>query len=231
MERDLNEREKAGVPDAVLLEDYTNEDVFLENLEKRFRENIIYVRTNFCVQSESQRDVTTRFFVCCRKKCKFWSEHYLVDRLTSVRCWFLWIPTRNCRSTRKKTSRPTERNTFSRCHLMCKSWRSLTIDFSVNSRELHNFDDFLSNSWYYRSKYILLFATWACWNNKHKKRTKRAIWSCMWWSNNEFFPPNRFALSDNAFRLLIEENRSQCILISGECIYTSVIELNEKHWM
>lgn len=51
MERDLNEREKAGVPDAVLLEDYTNEDVFLENLEKRFRENIIYVRSNFVVEA------------------------------------------------------------------------------------------------------------------------------------------------------------------------------------
>lgn len=46
MERDLNEREKAGVPDAVLLEDYTNEDVFLDNLEKRFGENIIYVSAN-----------------------------------------------------------------------------------------------------------------------------------------------------------------------------------------
>lgn len=44
MERDLNEREKAGVPDAVLLEDFTNENVFIENLEKRFHENIIYVR-------------------------------------------------------------------------------------------------------------------------------------------------------------------------------------------
>lgn len=44
MERDLNERDKAGVPDAVLLEDFTNENVFIENLEKRFNENIIYVR-------------------------------------------------------------------------------------------------------------------------------------------------------------------------------------------
>lgn len=43
MERDLNVRDKAGVPDAVLLEDFTNEDVFIENLEKRFGENIIYV--------------------------------------------------------------------------------------------------------------------------------------------------------------------------------------------
>lgn len=27
---------------------------------------------------------------------------------------------------------------------------------------------------------------------------------------------DRFALSDNAFRLLLEENRSQCILIAGK---------------
>lgn len=40
----MNEREKAGVPDAVLLERYEDEDVFIENLEKRFTENIIYVR-------------------------------------------------------------------------------------------------------------------------------------------------------------------------------------------
>lgn len=44
MERDLNEREKAGVPDAVLLENFEDENVFIENLEKRFKENIIYVR-------------------------------------------------------------------------------------------------------------------------------------------------------------------------------------------
>jgi hypothetical protein len=44
MERVLNEREKAGVPDAVLLERYEDEEVFIENLEKRFKENIIYVR-------------------------------------------------------------------------------------------------------------------------------------------------------------------------------------------
>lgn len=55
MERDLNEREKAGVPDAVLLEDFTNENVFIENLEKRFTENIIYVRNIFdLVMSSSE---------------------------------------------------------------------------------------------------------------------------------------------------------------------------------
>jgi hypothetical protein len=45
MERELYERERAGVSDAVLLEDYTNDDVFIANLEKRFHENFIYVRT------------------------------------------------------------------------------------------------------------------------------------------------------------------------------------------
>lgn len=47
MERDLNERDKAGVPDAVLLENYEDEEVFIGNLEKRFKENIIYVRKPF----------------------------------------------------------------------------------------------------------------------------------------------------------------------------------------
>lgn len=84
MERDLNEREKAGVPDAVLLEDYTNEDVFLENLEKRFRENIIYVRSSFVFKA-SHSDVTTRCLVCCQKNA-YKSENYLVGRPTSVRC-------------------------------------------------------------------------------------------------------------------------------------------------
>lgn len=43
MERELNERGRAGVADAVLLEDFTNENAFIENLEKRFHENFIYV--------------------------------------------------------------------------------------------------------------------------------------------------------------------------------------------
>lgn len=46
MERLLDDRSRAGISDAVLLEDYTNEDVFIENLEKRFKEDFIYVRNN-----------------------------------------------------------------------------------------------------------------------------------------------------------------------------------------
>lgn len=37
-------RDKIGVEDFVLLEDYKSEDAFIENLRKRFKEKLIYVR-------------------------------------------------------------------------------------------------------------------------------------------------------------------------------------------
>ena len=39
----LHQRDKVGVDDFVLLEDFENKDSFLENLQKRYKENIIYV--------------------------------------------------------------------------------------------------------------------------------------------------------------------------------------------
>ncbi|XP_070493184.1 unconventional myosin IC [Chironomus tepperi] len=106
MERELNERDRAGVSDAVLLEDYTNENSFIENLEKRFNENIIYT--------------------------------YIGQVLISV-----------------------------------NPYKELPI-YSEEDIEA------------YRKKYFFEV------------------------------PPHIFSISDNAFRLLIEESRSQCILISGE---------------
>ncbi len=43
MESALTSRDKVGVQDAVLLEDHESEDAFVGNLEKRYRENLIYV--------------------------------------------------------------------------------------------------------------------------------------------------------------------------------------------
>lgn len=43
METGLHERDRAGVQDFVLLENYTSEVAFIENLKKRFQENLIYV--------------------------------------------------------------------------------------------------------------------------------------------------------------------------------------------
>lgn len=43
MEKGLFDRDRVGLHDQVLLEDYTNESAFIDNLKKRFQENIIYV--------------------------------------------------------------------------------------------------------------------------------------------------------------------------------------------
>lgn len=47
----LHQRDKVGVDDFVLLENFEDKDAFLENLRKRYKENIIYVRFVVCVQS------------------------------------------------------------------------------------------------------------------------------------------------------------------------------------
>ena len=39
----LHARDTAGVQNCLLLEDYNSEDVFLDNLKKRFKSNLIYV--------------------------------------------------------------------------------------------------------------------------------------------------------------------------------------------
>ncbi|XP_075220204.1 unconventional myosin 61F isoform X2 [Lycorma delicatula] len=42
MEKGLHERDRVGVQDFVLLEDYTSERAFVDNLRRRFKENLIY---------------------------------------------------------------------------------------------------------------------------------------------------------------------------------------------
>ena len=43
MEEHLHKRDHTGVQDFVLLEDYKNPDAFIDNLRKRFQEDLIYV--------------------------------------------------------------------------------------------------------------------------------------------------------------------------------------------
>lgn len=43
MESALHARDHIGVQDFVLLENYTSQEAFLENLRKRFKANLIYV--------------------------------------------------------------------------------------------------------------------------------------------------------------------------------------------
>ena len=43
MESSIAKRDKIGVQDFVLLEDFRSETAFVENLRKRYNENLIYV--------------------------------------------------------------------------------------------------------------------------------------------------------------------------------------------
>lgn len=45
MESELQARDRIGVQDFVLLEDFQSEDAFLENLRKRYNSDLIYVST------------------------------------------------------------------------------------------------------------------------------------------------------------------------------------------
>jgi myosin-1 len=47
MEDILHARDKVGVEDFVLLENYKDQNAFIENLRKRFKENLIYVSLDF----------------------------------------------------------------------------------------------------------------------------------------------------------------------------------------
>lgn len=48
MER-FHERDKVGVEDFVLLENFRDQSAFIENLQKRFKENLIYVSLEFTI--------------------------------------------------------------------------------------------------------------------------------------------------------------------------------------
>ncbi|XP_030385777.1 unconventional myosin IC isoform X2 [Scaptodrosophila lebanonensis] len=106
METGLYERDRAGVQDFVLLENYQSEDAFIDNLKKRFQENLIYT--------------------------------YIGQVLISV-----------------------------------NPYKQLPIYSDEHIKE-------------YRNKHLYEM------------------------------PPHVFAVTDNAFRSLIEESRAQCVLISGE---------------
>ena len=55
MEGALTARDRVGVQDFVLLEDFHSENAFLENLKKRFNEKLIYVSS--CYQNNGFRDL------------------------------------------------------------------------------------------------------------------------------------------------------------------------------
>ena len=60
MESDLQARDRIGVQDFVLLEDFRSEDAFLENLRKRYNSGLIYVSIK---SAKFSRSLTVSYYV------------------------------------------------------------------------------------------------------------------------------------------------------------------------
>lgn len=69
MESALTARDRVGVQDFVLLENYTSEAAFIENLRKRFKENLIYV------SSWRKKNQLAEYLLCILnvQECAQWS--------------------------------------------------------------------------------------------------------------------------------------------------------------
>lgn len=83
MESALTARDRVGVQDFVLLENYTSEAAFIENLRKRFKENLIYVSENFVDKKLFQSTVLLR----PDSARKLLSEHLLSVHLLSIQTY------------------------------------------------------------------------------------------------------------------------------------------------
>jgi len=66
MESALTARDRVGVQDFVLLENFTSEAAFIENLRKRFKENLIYVSSRVTEVKVFISDLNLG--VCCRRR-------------------------------------------------------------------------------------------------------------------------------------------------------------------
>lgn len=85
MENELTKRDHIGVQDFVLLEDYEHPEAFVENLKKRFTENLIYVRlkvrqliSNFLINIHTAHMITPLKFI------HQWCWFYIVN---AGLCW------------------------------------------------------------------------------------------------------------------------------------------------
>lgn len=79
MESALTARDRVGVQDFVLLENYTSEAAFIENLRKRFKENLIYV-SEMC--EEKMGGITTCLCITARPLLDIWhkSGHIILNQ-------------------------------------------------------------------------------------------------------------------------------------------------------
>lgn len=119
MESALTARDRVGVQDFVLLENFTSEAAFIENLRRRFRENLIYVRTMSSARPtdlgeggpRNLQEKPLTLLLCLLPP---------PPRPTSALSWSLSIPTETYRSTAGSIWNATVASVSMKCHLICK---------------------------------------------------------------------------------------------------------------
>lgn len=130
MESALTARDRVGVQDFVLLENYNSEAAFIENLRRRFRENLIYViKPVFLTCSKTFQLVWWDIFQCV---LMFWL------RRTLAQCWCRWTLTKNWRFTPSSRWNATEGLASMRYRLTCESFQLLHCPPLMITCYLHN---------------------------------------------------------------------------------------------
>lgn len=120
MESALTARDRVGVQDFVLLENFTSEAAFIENLRRRFRENLIYVRTMSSAGPTDLGEGGTR-----NLQEKPLTLLLCPLRPTSALSWSLSIPTETYRSTAGSIWNATVVSVSMKCRLICLQWLTL----------------------------------------------------------------------------------------------------------
>lgn len=121
MESALTARDRVGVQDFVLLENFTSEAAFIENLRRRFRENLIYVRPEW---EDSGAAGGSEAGLRGKRHQGPLGENSdpppPTPRPTSARSWSLSTPTGTSKSTAGSTWSVTVASASTRCHPTCE---------------------------------------------------------------------------------------------------------------
>lgn len=123
MESALTARDRVGVQDFVLLENFTSEAAFIENLRRRFRENLIYVRPEW--EGGGGAGTTDAGLQGLGGEApgplgETSEPPAPIPRPTLAPCWFPSTPTETCRSTAGSTWSVTEASASTRFPLTCE---------------------------------------------------------------------------------------------------------------
>ena len=130
MESFLVKRDRIGVQDFVLLEDFRSETSFLDNLRKRFKEGLIYVSSIALVRLAKQWANLRIIWVLARyvlnpRLCYQYSPFLCTYRHTLAQSLCQWTLTSSWIFMTKRQWTSIVESTSTSFHRICKTWNAL----------------------------------------------------------------------------------------------------------